>query len=84
MPRGSRPAPCSGKLWHHQVTEAPGPPPGRATVPACVMWLQTRLLVREGSGAITCLVALGPRVYLCIPKMPDIRPIMASLGTRCK
>jgi hypothetical protein len=82
--RGSRPAPCAGRLWRHRVAEAPGPPLGRAPVPARVLWLQTRFLVWEGSGAATCPVTLSPRAYLCIPKMPDIRPIMASPGTRCK
>jgi hypothetical protein len=59
------------------MTEAPGPLPGRAPVPARVLWLQTHLQVRKGSGSATCLVALSPQVYPCIPKMPDIRPIMA-------
>jgi hypothetical protein len=84
MPHGSRPAPCVGRLWRRHVTEAPGPPPGRAPVPARVLWLQTLLLVREGFGAVTCSVALGPRAYRCVPKTPDIRPIMAPLGTRCR
>jgi hypothetical protein len=81
MPRGSKPAPCAGRLWRRHVTEAPGPPPGRAPVPPRVLWLQTRLLVREGSGATTCLVALVPRAYPCVPKTPDIRPIIASPDT---
>jgi hypothetical protein len=66
------------------VTEAPGPPPGRAPLPARVLRLQTHLLVQEGSGATTFLVALGPQAYPCIPKMPGIKPIMASPGTRCR
>jgi hypothetical protein len=41
------------------VTEAPRPPSGRASVSPRVMWLQTRLLVQEGFGAVTCPVALG-------------------------
>jgi hypothetical protein len=48
------------------------------------MWLYTRLLVREGSGAATCLVDLDPRAYPCVPKMLDIRPIMASRDTWCR
>jgi hypothetical protein len=60
VPHGSRPAPCTGRLRHHHLTEAPGPPPSRAPVSPCVLWLQTRLLVREGSGSTTCPVALGP------------------------
>jgi hypothetical protein len=83
VPRGSRPAPCAGRLWRYRVAEAPGPTPGRAQVTACVLWLQTRLMVREGSGAATCPVALGSRMYPCVPKTFDIRPIMASLGTWC-
>jgi hypothetical protein len=46
------------------------------------MWLQTRFLVREGSETAMCPVALSPQAYPCILKMPDIRLIMASLGTR--
>jgi hypothetical protein len=84
VPHGSRPAPYAGRLWRHDMTEASGPPPGRAPIPTRVLWLRTRLLVWEGSGATTCLVALGPRAYLCIPKTPDIRPIMALPGTRCR
>jgi hypothetical protein len=84
VPHGYRPTPCAGRLWHRHVAEAPGPPPGRAPVSARVMWLQTRLLVREGSGAATCPVALRPRAYPCILKTPDIRPIMASAATRCR
>jgi hypothetical protein len=38
----------------------------------------------EGSGATTCLVALGPRAYPCVPKTSDIMPIMASPGMRCR
>jgi hypothetical protein len=84
MPHGSRPATYAGRLWCHHVTEAPGPPPGRASVPPRVLWLQTRLLVWEGSGAATCLVALGPGAYLCVPKTHDIRSIMASPITWCR
>jgi hypothetical protein len=84
VPRGSRPAPCAGRLWHRHVTEAPTPPPGRAPVSPHILWLQTRLLVREGSKAVTCPVALGPRACPCVPKTPDIRPIIASPGTRCR
>jgi hypothetical protein len=82
VPRGCRLTPCAGRLWPHHVTEAPGPPPRRAPVMPHVLWLQTRLLAREGSGATTCPVALDPWVCPCIPKMPDIRLIMASPGTR--
>jgi hypothetical protein len=78
VPRGSRPAPCVGRLWRHLITEAPGPPLGRSLVSPRVLWLQTRLLVREGSGATMCLVALGPQACPCVPKTPDIRPIMTS------
>jgi hypothetical protein len=84
MPRGSRPTPCTGRLWRRHVTEAPGPPPGMAPISPRVMWLQTRLLVREGSGAATCPVALNPRASPCVPKTPNIRLIMASPGTRCR
>jgi hypothetical protein len=73
---------ASSILCH--VTEALGPSPNRAPVSPCVMWLQTRLLVREGSGAATCPVALGPRACPGVPKMPDIRLIIASVGTRCR
>jgi hypothetical protein len=83
VPRGSRPAPYAGRLWRRHVTEAQGPPPGRAPVSTRVLQLQTHLLVREGSEAAMCPVALGPRVYPCIPMMPDIRPIMALPSTRC-
>jgi hypothetical protein len=78
----SNPTNASHELWRRHVTEALGPPSGRASVPARVMWLQTRLLVREGFGTATCPVALSPRAYPCVLKMPDIRLIMASLGTR--
>jgi hypothetical protein len=81
---GSSPAPCVGRLRHRHVTKAPGPPPGRALISPCVLWLQTRLLVREGSGATTCPVAHSPRACPCIPKTLDIRLIMAPPGTRCR
>jgi hypothetical protein len=71
-PRGFRPAPCAGRLWRRHVTEAPGPPLGRAPVPARVLRLQTRLLVREGSGATTCPVALGPRAYPCRQRIKSV------------
>jgi hypothetical protein len=83
-PHGSRPAPCAGRLRHHNVTEAPGLPPGRAPISPRVQWLQTCLLVREGTGDATCPVALSPRVCLCVPKMPNIRLIMASSRTWCR
>jgi hypothetical protein len=83
-PHGSRPAPYAGRLERRHVTKAPGPPPDRAPVPRRVLWLQTCFLVCEGSGAAMCRVALGPWVYPSIPKTLDIRPIMASLGTRCR
>jgi hypothetical protein len=76
--------PCAGRLWRHHVTEAPGPPPSTAPVSPRVLWLQARLLVQEGSGAAMCPVALAPQVCPCIPKMSDIRLIMASSGTRCR
>jgi hypothetical protein len=63
------------------VTEAQGPPSDRASVPPRVLWLQTRLLLWEGSAATTCPVALGPQG---VPKTLDIRPIMALSGTRCR
>jgi hypothetical protein len=66
------------------MTEARGPLPGRAPVSPRVMWLQTHLLVREGSRAATRPMALGPRACPCIPKTPDIRLIMASPDTRCR
>jgi hypothetical protein len=81
VPHGSRPAPRAGKIFRRHVIEAPGPPHGRAPVSPRILWLQTHLLVQEDSGATTCPVALGPRVCPCVPKMPDIRLIMASLGT---
>jgi hypothetical protein len=81
---GFRPAPYAVRLWRRHVTEASGPPPGRAPVSSHVLWLQTRLLMREGSGAATCPVALGPRACPCIPKTPDFRLIMTSSGTRCR
>jgi hypothetical protein len=84
VPRGSRPTPCAGRLWRHHMSEAPEPPSGRTLVSPHVMWLQTHLLVQEGSGATTCPVALSPRVCPCVPKTPDIRLIMASPGTRCR
>jgi hypothetical protein len=84
VPHGSTPAPCAGRLWRRHKTEAPGTPPDRVPVSPCVMWLQTRLLVREGSGATTCPMALGPRACPYDPKTPDIRLIMASPDTRCK
>jgi hypothetical protein len=84
VPHGSRPAPFAGRLWCRHVTEASGPPPGRGPVSPRVLWLQTRLLVREGSGAATCPMALGPRACPCVHKTPDIRLIMASPGTRCR
>jgi hypothetical protein len=84
VPHSSRPAPCVGRPWRRHVTEAPGPPPDRAQVSPHVMWLQTRLLVWEGSGATMCPVYLGPRACPCVPKTPDIRLIMASPGTRCR
>jgi hypothetical protein len=84
IPHGSRPALYAGRLWRHHVTEAPGPPPSRAPVSPRVMWLQTRHLVWEGSGAATCPVALGPRMCSCVPKTSDTRLIMASPGTRCR
>jgi hypothetical protein len=58
---GFRPVPCAGRLYRCHVTEAPGLPPRRAPVSPRVLWLQTCLLVQEGSGAATCPVALGPR-----------------------
>jgi hypothetical protein len=75
VPRGSRPTLCSGRLCRHHMTEALGSPSDRALVLPRVLWLQTRLLVREGSGAAT---------YPCVPKTSDIRPIMDSPGTRCR
>jgi hypothetical protein len=57
---GSRLIPCAGRLWHRHVIEAPGPPPGRAPVSPRVLWLQTCLLLWEGSRAATCSVAHGP------------------------
>jgi hypothetical protein len=84
MPHVSRPAPYAGRLWRRHVTEALGPPHGRASVPPRVLWLQTCLLVQEGFRAATCPVTLGPQVCLCVPKTPDIRLIMASPGTRCR
>jgi hypothetical protein len=51
VPRGFRPAPCTGRLWRHHMSEAPRPPPGRAPILPHVLWLQTRLLVWEGSRA---------------------------------
>jgi hypothetical protein len=33
---------------------------------------------------LPCPVALGPQACSCVPKMPDIRLIMASPGTRCR
>jgi hypothetical protein len=57
--RGTEPVTYAGRLWRRHVAEAPGPPPGRTPVPARVLWLQTRLLVQEGSGVTTCPVALG-------------------------
>jgi hypothetical protein len=84
VPHGSRPAPYAGRIWCRHVIETPRPPPGRAPVSPRVLRLQTRLLMREGSGAATCLVALGPRACLCVPKMPDIRRIMASPSTQCR
>jgi hypothetical protein len=56
---GSRLVPCAGRLWRRHVTEAPGPPPGRALVSPRVLWLQTCLLVQEDPGATTCPVTLG-------------------------
>jgi hypothetical protein len=76
--------PWAGRFWRRHVTEAPGPPPGRAPVSPRVLWLQTHLLVREGFRAATCPVALGPRACPCVPKTPDIRSIMVSPGTRCR
>jgi hypothetical protein len=84
VPYGSRPAPCARRLWRRHVTEASGPPPDRASVSPRVLWLQTHLLVQEDSRAATCPVALGLRACPCIPKMPEIRPIMVSSGTRCR
>jgi hypothetical protein len=84
VPRGSRPAPYAERLWRRHMTEAPGPLPSRAPVSPCVMRLQNRLLMREGSGAAMCPMALGPRACPCVLKMPDIRLIMASPGTRCR
>jgi hypothetical protein len=84
VPRGFRPTLCAERLCHRHVTKAPGPPSGRAPVPSRVLWLQTRLLVREGFGAATCPVALDPRTCPCVLKTPDIRLIMASPGTRCR
>jgi hypothetical protein len=81
---GSRPAPCTGRLWCLHVTEAPGPSPGRAPASPRVLWLQTHLLVREGSEATKCLVAPSPQACPCIPKTPNIRLFMASPGTRCR
>jgi hypothetical protein len=57
---GSRPVPYVGRLWRHHMFRALGPPLGRAPASPCVLWLQTCLLVREGSGAATCTVALSP------------------------
>jgi hypothetical protein len=84
VPCGSKPTPCTGRLWHCHMTDTPGPPPGRAPVSPCVLCLQTCLLVREGSGAITCPVAVSPRACPCVPKMPDNGLIMASPRTRCR
>jgi hypothetical protein len=84
VPRGSRPTSYAGRLWRRHVTEAPGPPSGRAPVSPRVLWLQTHLLVWEGSGASMCPVALSPWVCPCILKTPNIRPIMASPGRRCR
>jgi hypothetical protein len=84
VPHGSRPALCAGRLWHRHVTEVPGPPLDRAPISPRVIWLQTRILVWEGSGAATCPVTLGPRACPCVFKTPDIRLIMASPGTRCR
>jgi hypothetical protein len=33
VPRGSRPAPCAGRLWHRHVIKALRSLPGRASVP---------------------------------------------------
>jgi hypothetical protein len=76
--------PCAERLKRHHVIEAPGPPLDRASVSPCVLWLQTRLLVLEGSGATTCPVALDPRMCSCVPKTLRIRLIMVSSGTRCR
>jgi hypothetical protein len=75
-PRASllRTHPCTGRLRHHRVTEAPGPPPDRA--PVSLVW--------EGFGAVTCPVALDPRACPCVSKTLDIRLIMVSSGTRCR
>jgi hypothetical protein len=54
VPHGSRPTPCAGRLRRRHVTEALGPPLGRAPVSPHVLWLQTLLLVREGSRAAMC------------------------------
>jgi hypothetical protein len=61
MSHGSRPVLCVKRLWHRHVSEAPGPPSDRALVSPCVMWLRTRLPVREGFGASTCPMALSLR-----------------------
>jgi hypothetical protein len=74
---------CRMALASH-VTEALGPPPGRAPISPHVLWLQTHPLVREGSRAATCLVVVGPQACPCVPKMLDIRLIMASPSTRCR
>jgi hypothetical protein len=84
VPRGSRTAPYVGRLWRRHVTKAPGPLLGKAPVSPCVQWLQTRLLVKEGSGAATCPVALGLGACSCVLKTPDIRLIMVSPGTRSR
>jgi hypothetical protein len=82
VPRGSRSPPYTGRLWRCHMTEESRPRLDRAPVPPCVMWLQTHLLVLEGSRATMCPVALDPRAYPCVRKMSDIRPMMASTCTR--
>jgi hypothetical protein len=61
MSHGSRPVLCVERLWHRHVSEAPEPPPDRAPVSSCVLWLRTRLPVQEGFGASTCPMALSLR-----------------------
>jgi hypothetical protein len=76
-PRGSRPAPGVGELWHRHVPHSTGHATrqGKAPVSPRVPWLQTHLPVREGSGVATCHrachpVGKGSGVTMC-PTAPD-------------